>query len=126
MLCLLHTLKTLVSGDPTIEQVLTRSSEIIQIFKPNEVFGRSKMLIFHSAIQIDVENFVRYTQTRFFAYMVLNEPNRSFSFGFVIPLLDFTDNSDIDWSKSIIEIDKQLYAKFNFSQSEIDFINKHE
>lgn len=118
--------KTLVSGDPTIEQVLTRSSEIIQIFKPNEVFGRSKMLIFHSAIQIDVENFVRYTQTRFFAYMVLNEPNRSFSFGFVIPLLDFTDNSDIDWSKSIIEIDKQLYAKFNFSQSEIDFINKHE
>jgi hypothetical protein len=118
--------KTLVSGVPTIEQVLTRSSEIIQIFKPKEVFGRSKMLIFNSPEKIDVENFIKYTQTRFFAYMVLNEPNRSFTFGFVIPLLDFTVNSDINWAKSINEIDKQLYYKFEFTESEIDFINNHE
>jgi hypothetical protein len=118
--------KTLVSGVPTIEQVLTRSSEIIQIFKPKEVFGRSKMLIFNSPEKIDVENFMKYTQTRFFAYMVLNEPNRSFTFGFVIPLLDFTVNSDINWAKSINEIDKQLYSKFEFTESEIDFINNHE
>lgn len=118
--------KTLVSGVPTIQQVHSRSYEIIQIFNPNEVFGRSKMLIFHSPKKIDVENFMKYTQTRFFAYMVLNEPNRSFSFGFVIPLLDFTVNSDIDWSKSLTEIDTQLYSKYEFSQSEIDFINNHE
>lgn len=118
--------KTLVSGIPTIEQVLSRASEIIQVFKPKEVFGRSKMLIFNSPNKIDVENFIKYTQTRFFAYMVLNEPNRSFSFGFVIPLLDFTPNSDIDWTKPIPEIDNQLYSKFNFDQSEIDFINNHE
>lgn len=118
--------KTLVSGVPTIEQVLSRSSEIIQIFKPQEVFGRSKMLIFHSPEKIDVENFLKYTQTRFFAYMVLNEPNRSFTFGFVIPLLDFTINSDIDWSKSNSEIDQQLFSKYKLSQNEIDFINNHE
>jgi hypothetical protein len=116
----------LVSGVPTIQQVLSRAAEIIQIFEPKEVFGRSKMLIFYSTERIDVENFIKYTQTRFFAYMVLNEPNRSFSFGFVIPLLDFTVNSDIDWLKSISEIDKQLYSKFNFSQKEIDVINNHE
>lgn len=114
--------KTLVSGDPTIEQVLHRASEIIQIFEPKEVFGRSKMLIFHSNKKIDVENFIKYTQTRFFAYMVLNEPNRSFSFGFVIPLLDFTANSDIVWTKSISEIDKQLYKKYGLSKEEIAFI----
>ncbi len=114
--------KTLVSGVPTIEQVLTRASEIIQIFEPKEIFGRSKMLLFHSPEKIDVENFMKYTQTRFFACMVLNEPNRSFSFGFVIPLLDFTINSDIDWSKSISEIDQQLYAKYNLSPEEISFI----
>jgi superfamily II DNA or RNA helicase len=118
--------KTLVSGVPTIEQVLLRASEIIEIFKPKEVFGRSKMLIFNSSKKVDVENFIKYTQTRFFAYMVLNEPNRSFTFGFVIPLLDFTPNSDIDWKKPISEIDNQLYTKFNFDQSEIDFINNHE
>ena len=84
------------------------------------------MLIFNSTKKVDVENFIKYTQTRFFAYMVLNEPNRSFTFGFVIPLLDFTPNSDIDWKKPIAEIDNQLYAKFNFDQNEIDFINNHE
>jgi hypothetical protein len=84
------------------------------------------MLLFHSPEKIDVKNFIKYTQTRFFAYMVLNEPNRSFSFGFVIPLLDFTVNSDIDWSKSLSEIDQQLFSKYNLSQNEIDFINNHE
>jgi len=39
-----------------------------------------------------------------------------------IPLQDFTSNSDIDWSKSIPEIDKQLYKKYNLSKEEIDFI----
>lgn len=116
----------LSSGKPTIQQVHVRASEIIQIFEPKEIFGRSKMLLFHSPVKIEVENFMKYTQTRFFAYMVLNEPNRSFTFGFVIPLLDFSVCSDIDWSKSNSEIDQQLYSKYNFSQKEIDVINNHE
>jgi len=33
-------------------------------------------------------------------------------------------NSDIDWSKSIPEIDKQLYKKYSLSAEEIDFIEK--
>ena len=39
-----------------------------------------------------------------------------------VPMQDFTSNSDIDWSKSIPEIDQQLYRKYNLSQDEIDFI----
>ncbi len=39
-----------------------------------------------------------------------------------VPLQDFTANSDIDWSKSIPEIDKQLYAKYSLDESEIAFI----
>ena len=39
-----------------------------------------------------------------------------------IPLQDFTSNSDIDWSKSIAQIDQQLYAKYGLAQDEIDFI----
>jgi hypothetical protein len=39
-----------------------------------------------------------------------------------VPLQDFTENSDIDWTKSIAEIDQQLYAKYGLTQEEIDFI----
>ena len=39
-----------------------------------------------------------------------------------VPLQDFTENSDIDWSQSIPEIDKQLYEKYGLSEEEIAFI----
>ena len=39
-----------------------------------------------------------------------------------VPLQDFTTNSDIDWSKSVSEIDKQLYKKYGLSPEEISFI----
>lgn len=40
----------------------------------------------------------------------------------LVPLQDFTSKSDIDWSKTIVEIDQQLYAKYNLMQEEIGFI----
>ncbi len=39
-----------------------------------------------------------------------------------VPLQDFTENSDIDWTRSIPEIDQQLYKKYGLSQAEIYFI----
>ena len=42
-----------------------------------------------------------------------------------IPRQDFTTSSDIDWSKSISEIDKQLYAKYGLSAEEVEFIEKN-
>lgn len=35
---------------------------------------------------------------------------------------DFTTEGDIDWSKSVEEIDSRLYAKYNLSDEEIAFI----
>lgn len=43
----------------------------------------------------------------------------------LIPLQDFTQDSDIDWSKSIHEIDLQLYRKYGLSEDEIEFIETH-
>ena len=43
----------------------------------------------------------------------------------MIPLQDFTPNSDIDWLKSIHEIDIQLYRKYGLDDKEIDFIESH-
>jgi hypothetical protein len=42
-----------------------------------------------------------------------------------VPVQDFTNEFDIDWSKSIPEIDKQLYKKYRLSKDEIDFIETH-
>ena len=42
-----------------------------------------------------------------------------------IPLQDFTTSSDIDWSKSIHEIDLQLYRKYGLDENEISFIETH-
>jgi hypothetical protein len=40
----------------------------------------------------------------------------------LIPMQAFTSDSDIDWSKSISDIDQQLYKKYNLSADEINFI----
>ena len=64
-------------------------------------------------------------KTKFFRYMVFikkkTQDNPSSVFQFV-PLQDFTSQSDIDWTKSIADIDKQLYAKYGLSEEEIAFI----
>ena len=39
-----------------------------------------------------------------------------------VPVQNFTSESDIDWSKSTQEIDKQLYAKYKLTNEEIEFI----
>lgn len=41
-----------------------------------------------------------------------------------VPLQDFTENSDIDWRKSIQDIDQQLYKKYGLTQQEVDFIEE--
>lgn len=39
-----------------------------------------------------------------------------------VPIQDFTSNSDIDWSKSIEEIDEQLFDKYGLDDKEREFI----
>ena len=50
-----------------------------------------------------------------------NPPDR----WYYVPLQDFTSTSDIDWSKSIAEIDRQLYKKYSLTPDEIKFIETH-
>tara|TARA_B100000963_G_C22635495_1_gene677348 strand:+ start:1245 stop:5216 length:3972 start_codon:yes stop_codon:yes gene_type:complete len=40
-----------------------------------------------------------------------------------IPLQDFTTSSDIEWSKSVAEIDEQLFLKYKLDNTEIEFIH---
>lgn len=42
-----------------------------------------------------------------------------------IPLQDFSEKSDINWTKSVKEIDMQLYKKYSLSNDEIEFIENN-
>ncbi len=70
-------------------------------------------------------NLLSYVKTKFLRAMLgvkkatHHNPKDTWEY---VPLQDFTDKSDIDWSKSISEIDKQLYAKYNLDESEIAFV----
>ena len=74
------------------------------------------------------ENLLKYIKSKFARVMLgilkITQDNTASKWEFV-PMQDFTNKSDIDWSKSIPEIDRQLYAKYNLSQEEIDFIEKN-
>lgn len=39
-----------------------------------------------------------------------------------VPMQDFTDKSDIDWSQSVENIDRQLYKKYGLTDDEIKFV----
>ena len=73
----------------------------------------------------ECENVVTYISTKFFRFMVMLKKNTQDAMRGVyqfVPIQNFSNKSDIDWSKPIPEIDKQLYKKYNLTQEEIDFI----
>lgn len=78
--------------------------------------------------KIEAENAGKYISTKF-ARTLLSilkvTQNGNKPVWKMIPLQDFTSNSDIDWSKSVHEIDLQLYQKYGLSEDEIDFIETH-
>ena len=42
----------------------------------------------------------------------------------LVPLQDFSQNSDIDWNQSVADIDQQLYRKYGLEPEEIAFIEE--
>jgi len=73
----------------------------------------------------DANACLKYLQTKFTRAMLgilkVTQDNSKDVWKFV-PLQDFTTNSDIDWNKSIQDIDQQLYSKFKLIEDEISFI----
>lgn len=76
----------------------------------------------------EAENLFKYLKGKFARALLSvskktqNITPRNFVF---IPMQDFTPSSDIDWSKSIHDIDLQLYHKYGLDENEIDFIETH-
>ena len=76
----------------------------------------------------EADNAVKYIKTKFaramYGILKRTQANTPGKWQWV-PLQDFTTHSDIDWSKSISEIDQQLYRKYDLTADEINFIETH-
>lgn len=76
---------------------------------------------------IETENCLKYIKTKFARTMLgvlkITQDNPPAKWKYV-PLQDFTESSDIDRSKSIPEIDRQLYKKYGLNEEEISFIEE--
>lgn len=72
-------------------------------------------------------NLLKYLKTKFFRTMLgslkITQSNKSKDVWQNVPLLDFSDKTDVDWNKSISEIDKQLYGKYGLNTNEVIFID---
>lgn len=70
----------------------------------------------------NLSNYLRTKFARFLLSLAKSSQHATAKTYRFIPLQDFIDKSDINWSKSIKEIDKQLYKKYNLLEDEIDYI----
>ncbi len=112
------------NGSGEFGQVL--SSPFIEA--PFEAYTRSFIGIGAFDTQDEADALLKYLKSKFCRSMLsvlkVTQMNNKDVWKYV-PLQDFTPASDIDWSKSIPEIDQQLYAKYGLTQEEIDFIESH-
>ena len=80
------------------------------------------------ATQEEANNLATYMKTRFFrALLGVKKVTQHCppAVWRTIPLQDFTDNSDIDWSQSVNNINQQLYKKYDLTSEEIEFIENN-
>ena len=93
--------------------------------EPNSCCSQSYLVIGPFEDEFICRNVIKYIETKFFRCMIMIKKNAQHNMRYVfecVPILNFSNASDIDWSKSIAEIDQQLYKKYNLSDEEIAFI----
>ena len=127
-----HNYKVLVpaaNGSGAIGEVL--STPLIGkplIGKPLIGYTQTFMSFGNFKTEAEAQACLKYIKTKFaramLGIMKVTQTNPISTWRYV-PLQDFTDSSDIDWSQSVENIDKQLYDKYGLSKSEIRFIEKN-
>lgn len=113
-----------VNGSGALGEVL--STPII--IGPNQAYTQTFIGIGAFDTKNNAENCFKYVKSKFcralLGVLKITQDNNREAWR-MIPLQDFTPASDIDWSKSISEIDQQLYAKYGLDAEEINFIETH-
>lgn len=115
------------AGEPDKNGMFGIFTKTMKVLMPKEVCTHSYFLIGVYDTKIEADNTLKYLKSKFVRFIVmttLSAVNLSKLVFGNVPIQDFTPNSDIDWNKSIPEIDKQLYAKYSLSDDEITFIEQ--
>ena len=112
------------AGNPNTD---TKVIGIPYLGKPNSVCTDSLFPIGNFKTEKEALNLQKYMNTKFLRFMISilkasqNVCQNVYQF---VPLQDFTNKSDIDWSKSLADIDKQLFDKYGLSDEERKYINE--
>ena len=110
-----------VNGNGTFGETL--SSPIVA--QPFVGYTQSFIGIGSTETMEEAEAILKYIKTRFVRALLgilkgtQDNPPERWKY---VPLQDFTPSSDIDWSKSIAEIDEQLFDKYGLDEQERTFI----
>lgn len=95
----------------------------IRLIEPMQVSSETWSLIATFRTCEEAQNCKKYIMTKFVRYIAnqsvnnrSNVTNNTFRY---VPIQDFSNASDIDWSTDINAIDKQLYSKYGLSKEEI-------
>lgn len=97
----------------------------LEVLKPGEICTETYILISAFESEIEANNLLLFLKTKFVRFLIGELTSTQHlskdKFNFV-PLQNFTSTSDIDWSQTVADIDRQLYAKYGLSEEEVAFI----
>lgn len=98
------------------------------IAEPNSGFTQSYIGFGNFDSKLEAEFLKKYIQTKFarglLSVLKVTQHNNKNTWK-KVPNQSFTSESDIDWSRSISDIDQQLYKKYCLTEDEIEFIEKN-
>jgi hypothetical protein len=99
----------------------------IYILNPGSIMTNTFSIIGLADSLFEAEAIKKYSCTKFFrSLMIPAISGEKVTFGvgctIYVPLQNFSETSDIDWTQSIQDIDKQLYQKYNLTTDEINYI----
>ncbi len=97
------------------------------IGKPSTGHTQTFLSIGNFKTKFEAQALLKYVKTKFARTMLgvlkVTQHNQRPTWA-KVPLQDFTINSDIDWTKSVPEIDQQLYAKYGLNEEQVAFIEE--
>ena len=97
------------------------------MLEPNEICTETYLVIDAFDTLEEAQGLMLYVKSRFVRFLISilastqHLSKEKFAY---VPLQDFTPSSDIDWSASVSDIDRQLYRKYGLSDDEVAFIEK--
>lgn len=109
------------NGSGAIGEVLSNPL----VSSPLVGFTETFISIGETESKLEADATLKYIKTKFARAMLgilkVTQNNAKPTWKYV-PMQDFTENSDIDWSLSIAQIDQELYKKYKLDEEEINFI----